>query len=455
MLSVTIILLLALGACDSKNDSKNEQHNSQKTSETNKSNPTDDQNSTPSSGDGEVNAQPLPSTYTELASLKMGEHADIDPKLNESEKVVNTFSKLPDIKDNPSHNKLDQFYNELLKMVQQDYKGPEEAIKRLKFEAIGSPEIEDPRYQFKDNLNVEIILDASGSMAQKINGTSKMDTAKSTIMNFVKELPKGAKVGIRVYGNKGSNSDSDKQLSCNSSDVMYPISAFDSNQFQSALGKIKPTGWTPIALALNQAQKDLTNYEGNKNTNIVYLVSDGISTCDDDPIKAAKQLYDSNISPIINVIGFDVDSKGENQLQQIANTTEGIYQTVSDENELQKEFERINDLAKRWEDWKKHNTQKIDLKHMQNNLDIFSYTTEEEMKAVNEGTRIGIILSMLKEDKKMSSESLLYLKDKNREYHQWIRDEIQKFNEQLKSMNDKNYAEAIKELEDKYQKNKQ
>ena len=87
---------------------------------------------------------------------------------------------------------------------------------------------------------------------------------------------------------------------------------------------------------------------GKHNTNIVYLVSDGISTCDDDPVAAAKALYDSDITPIINVIGFNVDNDGQRQLKEVAKAVEGTYQDVQDAASLQKELDQANEIAKQW-----------------------------------------------------------------------------------------------------------
>lgn len=404
-----------------------------------------------------VKADPLPSTYEELSARPAGEHHDFTFLLNEEEinNMLETFSDLPDVSTDPTNEELDYFYQELLAKVQRDYIGPEDIIRQLRFQAIGSPEIEDSRYQFKENLNVVILLDASGSMAAAVNGKAKMDTAKESILNFVKSLPKKANVGIRVYGHKGSGSDADKKLSCSSSEIMYPISEYKEADFQSALGKITPSGWTPIELAINEAKKDLSKYDGASNTNIVYLVSDGISTCDDDPVKAAKDLYNSNISPIINVIGFDIDSAGQNQMKQIADATEGIYTDVSDGNQLSEELSKVNDLAKTWEDWKEKGAQSLELKKVNNKIDIFSYITKETTKSTNEKVIIDLIVSQFWQNDLMERESADYLKEKNKQYHDWIKEEIEKFDNDLKELNEKNYTEAIKILEDKYQQNTQ
>lgn len=457
LIVLSIILVFLVGCNKNTEPSQNDKEDTTTSTtpqQQDKNKDEDDESANHNENSAEIEVEPLPTTYQELASKMIGEYADINP-VNQDEKILEIFKDLPDISTNPDEKHLDDFYNELLKKVQKEFKGPEEAIRKLKFQSLGNPEIGDSRYQFKENLNVEILLDASGSMGEIINGKAKMAIAKDSILSFAKSLPKGAKISLRVYGHKGSGSDSDKALSCKSSDLVYSTSNFEEGKLKAALNKFSPKGWTPIGLALNEAKKDLANYDGANNTNIVYLVSDGVDTCDIDPINAAKELFSSNISPIINVIGFDVDNAGQNQLKQIANVTQGIYENVNDESGLKKELEKLSDVTQRWNEWKVKGKEQLEIQKIDNSLDIFGYITDENSKASDEKMNIGLILNILQENNKFNKESYTYLERKNNEYHQWIRDEIAKFNDELRALNDKSYTEAIKELENKYKENTQ
>jgi Ca-activated chloride channel homolog len=452
LILIASLLLLACsndetGSNNEKESDNNEQAVSSDTSETEDTEPVVEEE--------DIEAEPLPSTYEELASQPVGELADFNPSNTEPEKTLEAFKDLPDISNSPSQTELDNFYRTLFSMVQDQFTGPEQLMRKLKFEALGDPEIEDTRYQLKENLNVMIVLDASGSMAADVKGTPKMTAAKETITKFVQSLPEGAKVGLRVYGHEGSGSDEDKQLSCSSSDIVYQVNNYDQNTFNQALENIQPNGWTPTGLALKEAQHDLAQMNGENNTNIVYLVSDGVSTCGDSPVEAARNLYDSNISPIINVIGFDVDSEGQNELIEIANATEGIYQKVNDQSELQKEFDRVKDLAETWQDWKDQSQTQLERKQVQNDLSIFSYITTEESTTTYQRSDIDTILFNFKEEEKMDRDSYDYLKSKNIEYHDWIKGEIDGFRQQLEDLNNQSFSEALNALEEKYQTNAQ
>jgi Ca-activated chloride channel homolog len=455
LLSIIIVLSLFIIGCgneskEGKEDANQQGESPQETSKVDKDKEVNEK-------EVEVQVEPLPSTYSELENKTVGKDSNYIPlsTSEDKEKAVERFKNLPEIKNDPSEKELDNYYQELLKRVQKDFNGPDSLIKQLKFQSFGNPEIEDPRYQFKENLNVEVILDASGSMAQDVGGQTKMKAAKEEITQFVKNLPEGTKVGLRVYGHKGSNADSDKELSCKSSDILYPIDNYDSTKFNQSLDKVKPTGWTPISLALKDAKNDLSSFNGDKNTNIVYLVSDGIETCDQDPVEAAKELYNSDLTPIINVIGFNVDGEGQRQLKDIADETNGIYSNVEDQAGLKTELEKINNIAKAWEKWKEKGEKSIELKEVQNNLEIFNYIAEEESKSLKEKDQINLLIYTLQQQNLMSKESREYIEKKNNDYHRWIDSEINTFNDELKKINQQSYLEAKEALEEKYQINTQ
>lgn len=398
---------------------------------------------------------PLPKTLKELENLPSGYTGFAGSWTEEGKKLTNELTKnLPDISNNPTTEQLDRYYEAILSVFQDDFIGPEGLIQQLKFETIGNPDIKDSRYQFKENLNVVVILDASGSMANLEGSQTRMEAAKTAILEFVKGLPEIANVGLRIYGHKGTGNTADKALSCSSSELIYPITKYHAENFEQALAKAKPAGWTPIELALREAQKDLASFKGATNTNIIYLVSDGISTCDDKPVDAAEKLYDSDITPIVKVIGFNVDHEGQKQLQDIAKATEGSYKTVTDVESLKEQLNEANQVALSWEKWKQSKELSLSYREVLNSNEVYFYHSGESSKRIYEGQRVGFALTHLYQNqKKMSREAHDYLKQKNTEYHNWIEEEYKKLYDNLKAMNEMNYSEAIQELERKYLQN--
>ncbi len=404
----------------------------------------------------DIEPAPLPQTLAELAALPpgytgpqlFGIHEDDHPKLDE------LTAHLPDISGEPTEAQLNHYYNEILAVFQHDFNGPEELLAKMRFQAIGNPDIEDPRMQFKENLNVLVLLDASGSMRKDLGGETQMGAAKKAITNFVEGLPAEANVGLRIYGHKGTGSDADKARSCASSDLIYPIGKYNKAGFQTSLEKAQPAGWTPIQLAINEAQKDLLEFKGDQNTNIIYLVSDGVSTCDDDPVTAAKQLYESDITPIVNVIGFNVDNEGQKQLKEVAKVTEGTYEDVQNAESLQNELDQMKEIAKNWEKWKTQKETSLEHDKLSNSLDIFGYGTDEYRKRLDEGGQVGTALQYLYQQRKlMSGESHDYLRKRNNEYHNWIEEEYNKLKKELRKLNEKKIDEALQLLEEKFKQN--
>lgn len=194
----------------------------------------------------------------------------------------------------------------------------------------------------RSKTNVVILMDASGSMKANVAGGSKMKLAKEAIEKFTEELDEEVHVSLLAYGHKGTGNQADKELSCTTIEDVYPLRQFNQTDFQKAMDSFQASGWTPLAGAIEEAIKILEPYGTGEYRNIVYVVSDGIETCGGDPVAAAKQLYDSNIEAKVNIIGFDVDDEGQNQLKQVAEAGGGQYATVRD----QSEFEEV--LLKKW-----------------------------------------------------------------------------------------------------------
>ena len=85
-------------------------------------------------------------------------------------------------------------------------------------------------------------------------------------------------------------------------------------------------------------------------------MSDGIETCDGDPVAAAKKVKADNTNVNINIIGFDVDSEADEQLKNVAEAGGGEYSSVKTKQQLSEIEnvwkEAINKNTWRW--WAVH-----------------------------------------------------------------------------------------------------
>ncbi|MDQ0230840.1 VWA domain-containing protein [Metabacillus malikii] len=304
--------------------------------------------------------------------------------------------------------------------------------------------------------NIAILLDASGSMAQKIGGKTKMELAKEAINNFVASMPEGANVSLRVYGHKGSNSDSDKELSCASTELVYELNAYNEADFKASLDSFRPTGWTPIANAIMESKKDFEK-AANDAQNIIYVVSDGIETCDGDPVKAAKELHDSNIKAVVNIIGFDVDSNGQKQLLEVAEAGGGQYETVNSADDFKKvwEKERVR-LYNEWSKWSSENYNKVSREQTEKVNELYKKKSEfsnlmyAEKNHLSEAAYYLYNQEQISSDVRKEVESLIsQRKNILDDYEGRFKEQIDHLQDQGKSMKDE-ILEQGDNMKDKY-----
>ncbi|MBS4192821.1 VWA domain-containing protein [Bacillus sp. FJAT-49705] len=245
----------------------------------------------------------------------------------------------------------DQYMEELLLLLAEDYRPYVTTF--INFESEITVNIPRPNEKItlpaNKKLHISILLDASGSMQAKIQGKSKMDSAKEAIQSFGDKLPKNAEVSLRVYGHKGSGSQEDKELSCSSTEEIFHGQGKQTDQIKTALQDVEPVGWTPIANALESVKQDI---DPETTDSVVYVVSDGIETCGGDPVQVARELNQSKVKTIVNIIGFDVGDEGQKMLRQVAASGGGEFTSIDNDealkNYLNKAYERLRGEWTRW-----------------------------------------------------------------------------------------------------------
>lgn len=195
--------------------------------------------------------------------------------------------------------------------------------------------------------NIVLILDASGSMGLSNSGQTRMDAAKSAIKGYVSQASSdpNVSIGLMVYGHKGSNSTADKPASCASAEIIAPLGSVSSTTIDSYLAGVKPTGWTPMGLAITNAQSVFTGKEADKNQMI--LITDGDETCNSNPAGAAASAHNSAAKISVDVIGFAVSTAEQSTLNAIATSGGGDFSVANDSNELiRKMDQQLENLKK-------------------------------------------------------------------------------------------------------------
>ncbi|MEY8347945.1 VWA domain-containing protein [Bacillus cereus] len=303
--------------------------------------------------------RPIPVTFEEMTKYPNGKYnekykvglldisKESEPIMKEAAHDMEETIKSADLKNKSNSEQADLYVQTMYSLLKQEIipfdKMP---LQVLDIDGFGKEEKsstgtkrEGENKEDSGNYNIEILLDASGSMAGKIDEKMKMDIAKEAIQQFVSGLPENVHVSLRVYGHKGSNEEKDKAISCGAIDNVYTLQKYDQTTFRQALDGFQPVGWTPLAEAIKKSTDTFRSAKAD-DKNILYIVSDGVETCGGNPVEEAQKISHSNIKPIMNIVGFQVDNEAEKQLKEIAEVSKGKYILANNAKELQDQFKK-------------------------------------------------------------------------------------------------------------------
>lgn len=183
-----------------------------------------------------------------------------------------------------------------------------------------------------EGVEVEIIIDFSGSMSEKIGNNKKIDIARMAVKNAINGMSDEVTVGLRAYGHQSVK----EAKNCTDTQLLFPFGKINREGIIKSIDSLVPRGWTPIEYALRQAKNDFSGQD--KFQKVIILVSDGEETCGGDPCKAIKELKAAGFDAVINTIGFDVNDIAEKELKCIAEASRGVYRSAKDAQELNVEL---------------------------------------------------------------------------------------------------------------------
>lgn len=164
------------------------------------------------------------------------------------------------------------------------------------------------------------IIDASGSMWEKIKGRTKIDIAKEVLSGIFQKLPPALEAGLYAYGHRSKGD-------CKDIEELVPLGPVNTQQMTARIMALDPKGMTPITETIRVALEKLKTVEQEST---VLLVSDGKETCKGDPCALVKELKKSGIKFVMHVVGFNVTPEEKAQLECIAAAGGGQYFTASD-----------------------------------------------------------------------------------------------------------------------------
>jgi hypothetical protein len=178
-------------------------------------------------------------------------------------------------------------------------------------------------HALNDSSNFMIILDASGSMRDEIDGREKFDIAKDVVESIIRKLGEGAQVGLRVYGHRldalQENADFDSEL-------LVPLGPLQPATFMAKVRPLRCKGKTPLTFSMDETIKDIARVDPELDLITIILTDGGESTRGAKPAGAAARLASARKGMKIHVVGFDINDDDEReQLEKIAASGGGKY----------------------------------------------------------------------------------------------------------------------------------
>ena len=172
--------------------------------------------------------------------------------------------------------------------------------------------------------NLEIILDLSGSMRQRLGGSTRIETARRVLRQVLEKIPGEVRVGLRVYGRRyGSR----QPETCTDSELVVPVTAPDRKRIVDFVNAAAPRGETPLVYSILQTISDLKQAGGGT----VVLITDGEESCGGSFADATQRLKASGLDLRLSIVGFTLAGRqAQRQLADVASATGGLYYSAAD-----------------------------------------------------------------------------------------------------------------------------
>ncbi|WP_297732462.1 VWA domain-containing protein [uncultured Maricaulis sp.] len=174
---------------------------------------------------------------------------------------------------------------------------------------------------------VGVILDASGSMLQRVGTERRIAIARNTLTGLVNDaIPEGTGFALRVFGHREPDS-------CRT-DLEIPLAPLDPATASGVIAGINAMNLarTPLGRSIELTASDLAGAAGKR---ILIVLTDGEETCSGDAAAAIQGLRDRGWDIRVNIVGFAIDDDAlEAEFRAWAASGGGDYFGAADEAEL-------------------------------------------------------------------------------------------------------------------------
>jgi Mg-chelatase subunit ChlD len=165
-----------------------------------------------------------------------------------------------------------------------------------------------------------IVMDGSGSMWGQIDGRAKLEIARDTVAQVLKDIPANQALGLMAYGHR-------RKVDCSDIELMVPPGTGSATDIVARVNAMRFLGKTPLSAAVREAAEALRYGE---EASTVVLVTDGLETCDADPCALGRELEATGLNFTAHVIGFGLTREEGAQVACLAENTGGQYIEASD-----------------------------------------------------------------------------------------------------------------------------
>ena len=121
--------------------------------------------------------------------------------------------------------------------------------------AVFAPDAEEAAQQ---TVNIQLVFDASGSMAEDIGGETKITAARRAMERVIDQLETdnpNLHVGFGVFGHEGDNTEAGKALSCQSTDLLVPLDGVNTSLLRNRPMSGNPLPGPPSVWRCNRRVK--------------------------------------------------------------------------------------------------------------------------------------------------------------------------------------------------------
>ena len=173
-----------------------------------------------------------------------------------------------------------------------------------------------------DEPEVLMIVDASGSMRERLGNMSRLEAAKRAADIVIRGLPPSVEVGLVDFD------------ACNRvrRDKFYK--APERGALIAEINGLSPKAGTPLAQAIERAGRVASDSADA----VLVVVSDGGDSCGGDPCAAARRLRAQKPNVVINVIDLSDSAADRQVLQCVANAGGGRVMRPGDPLDLQQKM---------------------------------------------------------------------------------------------------------------------